>query len=103
MAILLTKTLQTVMYNLYIKTELNIVEQDNRLYLIQNIYQSKGHFDDDFLPIIRRRFNTANPNIIRIVRSLMREDFPSAVLAVETFLVQNVAYYQGGSVENGIT
>lgn len=102
MSIQLDKTLQGVAYSLYIKTDLNISEENRKIYLTQDIYTSKGHFDDGFLPIIRRRLDTGNVNIIRIVRALLREDRSAALLAIETFLVQNIAYYQGGIVENGI-
>lgn len=102
MSITLSKTLQSRSYVLYIRSELKLVDRDNSINLIQDIYESKGHYDDGFLPIIRKRLQTNNINIVRIVRSLVTNDLSSAILAVETFLVQNVPYYQGGSVANGI-
>jgi hypothetical protein len=103
MAIVLEKTLQQVLYTLYIKTEVQLSEENKKIYLIQDMYTSKGHFTDGFLPIIRKRLDTGNVNIIRVVKALIEEDRSSAILAIETFLVQNVAYYTGGVVENGIS
>lgn len=102
MSIILQKTLQGVVYTLYIKTTVNLSEENKRIYLIQNIWQSKGHFTDDFLPIIRRNLDTANTNIISVIRALLKDNHTAAILAIETFLVQNIPYYEGGIVENGV-
>lgn len=100
MPIILRKTLQTVVYDLYIVTDINLTP--NGVQLLQNFFQSKGHFNDDFLPIIRKRLNIQNQNIIRVIRALIGENQKAALLAIENFMVQNIPYYQGGIVENGI-
>lgn len=102
MPIQLTKTLQGQQYTLYIITTVEFIDESRALSVVQNIYQSQGHFDDDFLPIIRKRATVTNNTIVRSIRAVLRENYATAVALIETFLVNNVQYYQGGSVVNGI-
>lgn len=97
MPIQLAKTLQTVDYTLYIITDIDLPGSD-RVLINQRIYQSKGHFDDDFLPIILKRQVITNQARVNTIRMLIRTNYDEAINAVETFLTANVPYYQGGVV-----
>jgi hypothetical protein len=100
MAINLIKTLQSVQYNLYIKTQVNITH-DGSVVIMQDFFQSKGHYQDDFYPIIRKRQIITNPTRVNSIKAALKDDYNEAVNLVEAFLIQNVAYYTGGVVENG--
>ena len=53
MAIAITKTLQTVEYGLYCKS--NVVFLMTGLVVLNiDVYQSSGHYTDGFVPIIKR-------------------------------------------------
>lgn len=105
MPIQLSKTLQGVTYLLYITTEIKVERQQDNLHsvrVVQLFYESKGHFDDSFLPIIRKEITITNQQRVNSIIALLRDSYSEALSVAENFLVNNVAYYQGGTVVNGV-
>lgn len=103
MAIQLSKTLQGTTYTLYIITQLALRQgEQETIRVAQDFYESKGHFDDDFLPIIRKEVTVTNQQRVNSIKLLLRENYAEALSVAENFLVNNVAYYQGGTVVNGV-
>lgn len=100
MAIILRKILHEQVYMLYIKTEIALTAQDN-IRVVQKIYESKGHFDDEFVPIIVRAVVVSNPQRVNTIKLLLKASYAEAVSVVENFLVNNAPYYTGGTLENG--
>jgi hypothetical protein len=98
MAIILTKTLQTIEYDLYILTTILNPFYTIGLTLDQYTYASEGHFNDGFLPIIRRNVQITDGGTVTTITALFYSDPNGAVEAAETYLVANDAYYAGGSV-----
>ena len=102
MPITLAKELQGVMYSLYILTQIRLHPSETSVDITQVMYQSKGHFDDNFLPIIRREVTITNPQRVNTIKTIIKQDYKEAIYIVENFLVSNVGYYDGGVVTNGV-
>jgi hypothetical protein len=101
-AIILNKTLQGVTYDLYIKTDMRLdTSTPEKVSVVQHFYTSQGHFDDGFLPIIRRELVITNQQRVNSIKLLLRESYKEAINVAENFFVNNVAFYQGGTVVNG--
>jgi len=100
MAIILHKILQDQVFDLYMKTEIALTNQNN-VRVVQKVYESKGHFEDDFLPIILKSTVVSNAQRVNTIKLLLANDYEEAVSVVENFLVNNIPYYNGGVLENG--
>ncbi len=98
MAIVVSKTLQGVEYMLYFTTEVKQTEGDT-IRLVLTGYQSEGHFNDDFLPIIQKSPVVKNKNRAESVIALYEKNYKEAVELIESFLVGNVPYFVGGVVK----
>ena len=99
MAIEITKTLQAVEYVLYIITKIDIDNsEDFGLSISQDIYQSQGHYTDEFLPIIRKYPTVSSRNARVAIRAVLQEDYNSAVQATEQFLITAGGFYEGGEI-----
>lgn len=102
MPIVLNKTLQGKTYTLYIISSARLQGSEGvAVEIQQTIYESKGHFDDGFLPIIKRDVLVTNQQRVNTIKTLLRQDYEEAISIIENFLVNNVPYYQGGSIVNG--
>lgn len=102
MAIELIKTLQGKDYILYIVTNMRLeASTESAIEIHQKIYESKGHFDDGFVPIILKNVVVTNQQRVNTIKLLLGQNYDEAISVVENFLVNNVAYYQGGTVSNG--
>jgi hypothetical protein len=99
MAIELVKTLQTVAYTLYIKSNIRLIQTDPETVEVnQDIYQSVGHFTDGFTPMITKVVSITDTNVIVAVKALLGSNYTSAVSAAEQYLVGAVAYYADGEI-----
>ena len=96
MAIALTKTLQTVEYNLYGRTAL-VFHSTEVVVVKVSIYQSSGHYSDGFVPIITKNHNITDSTVVTAFGSYYSNS-PVAINAAEDWLVANDAWYSGGSV-----
>lgn len=95
MAIALEKTLQTVSYDLYIKSSVMFLSP-TLLVLETRVYQSEGHYTDGFVPmILRQEVISASATI-----SAFAGNYSSVpgIAAAEAWFVANVAWYSGGVV-----
>lgn len=98
MAISLTKTLQSVSYTFYIRTTVQQHIPGAMVVTIEKFYQSLGHYNDSFVPIIEKQHVITAANVL----SIMENNYPGNdtiyIPAIEQYLVQAVGYYQGGAV-----
>ena len=95
MAIAITKTLQTVEYGLYCKS--NVVFLMTGLVVLNiDVYQSSGHYTDGFVPIIKRTENITDSATVTSFASSYASTV--GIAAAEAWLVANEAWYSGGSV-----
>lgn len=97
MAIRLVKTLQTVNYTLYIKTTVQLLTQESVSVRLK-FYQSQGHYQDDFLPIIEKQVTITADNVLQIMQAFYPGNEQIYTQAIEQYLVQAVGYYQGGAI-----
>lgn len=103
MAILLDKTLQGTLYHLYIVSAVQLTPTDPEgIKVKQNIYQSIGHYIDNFVPIILKETTILDTNAVIAIKALLSANYNSAVSAVEQFLISTVPYYQGGVVDGSL-
>lgn len=102
MPILITKTLQGELYNLYILTEFSLNQRRESVDLRLKIYRSKGHFQDEFLPIIQKQFTITNRQFIRAITAVIDNNggsYDIVLNIIETELVSRFAYLNGAVVE----
>jgi hypothetical protein len=103
MPISLPKVLQGTSYTLYIITEIGLfLTPVESIRIKQRFYQSKGHYDDGFVPIILKEVTVTNQQRVNTIKLLLRENYAEALSVAENFLVNNVPYYEGGTVINGV-
>jgi hypothetical protein len=97
MPITLTKTLQTVEYDLYMKT---IIAAALPTFVVASldIYESSGHCDDGFVAIIKKQQSITDSATVATVLVNRFTNQPVAIAAIENYLVANVAWYSGGIV-----
>jgi hypothetical protein len=99
MAIALTKTLQTIGYNLYITNSIRLLfVPELAIEMIQNVYESEGHYTDEFLPIIYKVVSITDGETVSEILALLGPNYPGAIITAEQYLIDNVGYYTGGSV-----
>lgn len=98
MAISLAKTLQTVSYTLYIVSSIKLISPSSHIQVSQNVYESSGHRTDSFLPIISKTVTITDSTAISAIVALLGPNYPGAITLAEQYLVDNVAYYSGGTV-----
>lgn len=99
MAIALTKTLQAVEYNLYIVTSIRLVLTIPTVVQVsQDIYQSAGHYTDDFTPMIHKDIDITSSDAVVAITALLSSNYSAAVTAAEQYLIGAVAYYSGGEI-----
>lgn len=99
MAISLVKTLQAVEYTLYIISDVRLTQQNpETVEVSQNIYQSNGHYSDEFTPLITKTVVITDTNAIVAIKALLSSNYTSAVSAAEQFLIGAVAYYADGEI-----
>ena len=98
MPITLVKTLQGIEYTLYSVTNVQTV-LETVILVRPNIYQSYGHFLDNFLPIISRQ-DVLEDSVLLIAvwPYYLQRDYGTVKSLIETFLVNSVAYYSGGII-----
>lgn len=103
MPIQITKTLQGDSYNLYFLTEFRLDREDKILDLVSIGYRSKGHFQDGFLPLIRKEFNISNRSVIQAVRNILHgnngESYTLVLDFIERQIVQRSPFFADGVVE----
>lgn len=103
MPILITKTLQGEVYNLYFLTEFKLDREHKTLDLVLFGYRSKGHYKDDFLPIIRKEQSITNRQFIAAVKSVLEnangESYAIVLDLIEGEITQRSPYFIGGVVE----
>ncbi len=103
MPIIITKTLQGDVYSLYFLTEFKIDREDRTLDLVLLGYRSKGHFLDNFLPILRKEFSISNRQVIQAVRDILNnnngETYTLVLDLIERQITQRITYFTGGVVE----
>lgn len=95
MSIAVTKTLQTVEYDLYVRS--NVVFLTVGLVVVNiDVYESEGHHTDGFVPMIKRTEVITDAGTV----ASFDDSYASTVgiTAAETWLVANVAWYSGGVV-----
>lgn len=97
MPITLTKTLQSEEYNLYLIIE-PIAIVGSRFIVAVNGYRSQGHYQDNFTPLIVKRETIDSQTLVLAYRALAPFNMVAAVQAIESYMVQSIAYYLGGSV-----
>jgi hypothetical protein len=65
---------------------------------MQEIYQSVGHYNDDFTPMIHRELNIANTDAVVAITALLSSNYNAAVTAAEQYLIGADEYYTGGEI-----
>lgn len=98
MAISLQKTLQGTTYpDLYALTTIQYASAI--LVAVQMVvYESQGHLSDGFVAIISRYENITDSATVATVYANYLTNYAVAVAAIEEYLVDNVAWYEGGTV-----
>ena len=97
MAISLAKTLQGTAYTLYMTTDILATFQ-GLVVTKESVYQSSGHRSDGFLPIISKvNVITDITATASINNSYNSGDISAAIATAEAYLINNVAWYSGGS------
>jgi len=101
MAIQISKTLQGTLYTeLYIVSGIDLHGSTSSavIKVRQEIYQTKGYLDDGFTPFVMKRIDITDANAIIAINALMAVDGEAAIQAVEQFLINSEAYYDGGVI-----
>lgn len=96
MAISIEKTLQTIAYTFYVKTNV-VVFLPSVIVLEERVYQSSGHYTDGFVPMIVRRETITDATVIAAFNTSYWSAEATAILAAETYLLTQ-AWYTGGSI-----
>lgn len=95
MAIALTKTLQAVEYDFHIVSMVQWLSA-TLVVLQAEAYQSEGHYNDGFVPMIVRRETINHAPTAASFGGVYSSSVGMAT--AEAWLIANVAWYSGGSV-----
>jgi hypothetical protein len=98
MAITITKTLHGVEYaNLYSTVE-PLADIGSLAVFQCRVYQTLGHYQDGFLPIIAKQEVITNQPALMAYRSLALTDQAAAIAAIEAYIIAQPGFHQGGVV-----
>ena len=101
MAILLTKTLQSVEYDLYIMVvDYIFFSSMNKAMVTVNVWESQGHKTDKFVPMIVRMEDVYGDSTIDLPPedSSGIADITLLMNYSHQYLLDNVAWYSGGTL-----
>jgi hypothetical protein len=98
MPITTTKTLHGVEYVGLYSTIEPIADIGSLAVFDCKVYQTVGHYQDGFLPIIFKREVITNQPALMAYRSLSPTDYPAAIAAIEAYIVGQAGFHQGGVV-----
>lgn len=99
MPIQVQRTLQGEVYQLYVLSKFQLDEKKEVVRIALQVYRSKGHFGDGFLPMIERRVEVANKQLLGIVSTLLHVDqqnYGVVLEFVEREAIKRIPFLQGG-------
>lgn len=98
MAITLTKTLQGTEYaDLYSVCE-PMTDIGTLAVFGCKVYQSEGHYNDGFLPLVSKQEVVTDSSTLTTYRSFVPTDMPAAIATIEQYIVTQPGFHQGGTV-----
>lgn len=101
MAITLTKTLPQAgtgeTYTLHIMTQVQ-VHTLTQVVVDMAMYEGQDYYEAGFYPILHKQHNLTDAALCSMVASNYDTNYAMAVQVIETYLVQNDPWYQGGTV-----